>query len=371
MALKRWSRALPITAAVLLVGAAGCAPSSDPTIDEDAEETDDALRVCADGPTVQGIDVSYWQGNIDWSKVGASGVDFAIVRVSDGAVFKDPKFDANWQGAKSAGLVRGVYQFFRPDQDPTEQADLMLEALASDPIVDGDLAPVLDIETTGGLSKAKIRARMQVWLDRVEAATGRTPIVYTAAFMQDVVGTGFSHYPLWVANYTTSCPLVPTGWEDWSMWQYSESGKVAGIKGSVDRNVFNGTRDDLLAFATATGIPVDPPKDPNDPPSDPPANPDSPTGLSPADGASMPSGSVKLSCDGYQGADSYAFEIQLYSDSQKAWTPYYTYTTSTSQKTFWPAVTGAYRFRVRATTAEGTTPSSPYNAFSYNGAPLP
>src|SRR5689334_12438956 len=83
-------------------------------------------RVCAEGATTKGIDVSKWQGTINWSSVKAAGVAFAFIRLSDGANTKDAKFAANWAGAKSVGIIRGAYQFFRPAQSVTTQADMMI-----------------------------------------------------------------------------------------------------------------------------------------------------------------------------------------------------------------------------------------------------
>src|SRR5262245_53102110 len=104
-----------------------------------------AVRVCADGPTVAGIDVSYYQKDIDWTKVKAAGVDFAFIRVSDGLNFIDSKFSSNWPSARSAGIVRGAYQFFRPGLDPVAQANLLIERMG--PLEADDLPPVIDVET--------------------------------------------------------------------------------------------------------------------------------------------------------------------------------------------------------------------------------
>ena len=212
-----------------------------------------ALSVCAKGPTVPGIDVSYYQGNIDWAAVKKAGKVFAIARVSDGSGFIDPDFQKNWKGMKSAGLIRGVYQFFRPNQDPIAQADLLLSELKAGGGLDvADLQPVMDMEVSGGLGPAAIQANMQKWLTYVESKTGRKPIIYTAAFMSSNVGTGFVKYPLWVANYGVSCPTMPSNWTQWVMWQSGSTGSVAGIVGSVDVNVFNGTLSDLQKFIDPT-----------------------------------------------------------------------------------------------------------------------
>jgi GH25 family lysozyme M1 (1,4-beta-N-acetylmuramidase) len=222
--------------------------------DADTSGTGDGFgmlaRTCAAGTTTPGIDVSYYQGTINWSRVAGAGYKFAFIRVSDGTTFHDPKFASYWTGAKTAGLVRGAYQFFRPAQSATAQADLMIAAVGT--LGPGDLPPVIDVEVTQGLSAATIAARIRTWVDRVKAATGVDPIVYTGKyFWRDDVGgaTTFVDNPLWIAQYTTQCPDLPAPWGSWAFWQYSESGHVAGISGGVDMDRFNGSFADLQALA--------------------------------------------------------------------------------------------------------------------------
>ncbi len=206
-------------------------------------------RTCAAGTVVHGLDVSYYNGTVDWTRVANAGYGFAFVRVSDGTTFHDPKFDTYWAGAKNAGLVRGAYQFFRPAQSATAQADLMIAAVGTPG--PGDLPPVIDVEVTQGLSATTIAANVRTWVDRVKAATGVDPIVYTGKyFWRDDVGSpsSFANDPLWIAQYTSQCPDLPSPWGDWAFWQYSESGTVAGISGAVDLDEFNGSLAELQAF---------------------------------------------------------------------------------------------------------------------------
>ena len=211
-------------------------------------------RVCAAGTTTSGVDVSYHNGTIDWAQVKAAGNEFAFVRISDGTGFHDPQFATNWAGAKAAGLVRGIYQFFRPSQDVAAQADMVIAAVGTP--VPGDLPPVIDVEATGNLSPASVAAKVRSWVDRVKAATGIDPIVYTGKFFwRDEVGgpTSFAGNPLWIAQYTTLCPDLTSPWNTWAFWQYSETGKVPGISGGIDLDRFNGTLDELRALAGGGG----------------------------------------------------------------------------------------------------------------------
>ncbi len=211
-----------------------------------------AARVCAPGATTQGIDVSYYQGVIDWSRVKAAGNQFAFIRLSDGARFRDPKFASNWDGAKAAGVIRGAYQFFRPNQNIGAQADMMVKAIGR--YQPGDLPPVLDVEATGGLSASAIASRIKTWHDLVKTGTGATPIIYTGKyFWRDEVGGAktFSDNTLWIAQYTPKCPDLPMPWTRWTFWQNSDRGTVDGVRGEVDLNKFNGTLAELQAFAQA------------------------------------------------------------------------------------------------------------------------
>lgn len=211
-------------------------------------------EVCPDGEVTYGIDVSKWQGTIDWAAVAAAGVEYAFIRVSDGSTVIDEFFEVNWQQAKSNGIVVGAYQFFRPGQDPVAQADLLLSMMGT--LGPEDLPPVIDIEVTGGLSGAEVIASAQAWIDVVEADVGAAPLVYTAPGWWDSnVGLpALGTYPLWVASWGVTCPAVPTGWSDYIFHQFSATGTVSGISGDVDENYFNGSSVDLDAWTIGPSI---------------------------------------------------------------------------------------------------------------------
>lgn len=213
--------------------------------------------------TVPGIDVSYWNAGIDWPKVRATGQRFVFVKASEADYYRDSTFDDNWLGAKSAGLLRGAYHFFRCNVDAKKQADSFINYVKSFND-DGELAPVLDLETPDGQKKEKIILAVKTWLDRVETAFGRKPIIYSGQyFLQDYLseaGGGppawAKDYPLWLAQYPNnygegSQPFLPRGWFKWMFWQYSEKGRINGINANVDLNVFNGTLEDLYRFSNA------------------------------------------------------------------------------------------------------------------------
>lgn len=198
-----------------------------------------------------GIDISHHQGAIDWKKVAATGVAFAFAKASEGVNTKDETFAANFAAMKDNGILRGAYHFFHPCKDPDAQADNFLAVVQNlDP---GDLPPVLDVEIDEGKSAAEIIAGIQTWVGKVKAALGRTPVIYTSAFFWDTKVGGckdFSDCPLWVAHYTSEpAPNKPKGFDDFTFWQYSQQGNIAGIAGHVDMNRFSGSMEELKKLA--------------------------------------------------------------------------------------------------------------------------
>jgi lysozyme len=247
--------------AVIAATLAACAPGDGTTTPdgEDDSAIDDQIRICAGSTTVKGIDVSVHNSTIDWVKVKGTGRVFAVARVSDGASHLDTQFATNWAGMKSVGLVRGVYQYFRPSQDPTAQADLLLSKIGT--LGAGDLPPVIDVETADGVSTTKVVSAVKIWIDRIKAKTGVDPIVYSASgFWNTLPNTAqFASNILWVANYGATCPSVPSTWKKWSIWQYSETGSVSGVTGGIDLDVFNGSLADLQALTVTGTMPPPPP----------------------------------------------------------------------------------------------------------------
>jgi lysozyme len=200
---------------------------------------------------VDGIDVSYHQGWIDWAQVAAVGKRFAFVRSTAGTLTADSAYAANRYGARAAGLAVGSYHFANPDtafNDAGNEASWFLRNAA---IASGDLVPVLDLETANGLDPAALSAWVQTWLSQVTAATGVRPIIYTtpkfwSTSMADTDWFAKNGYSvLWIAHWTgSSQPWVPAGgWggNGWSFWQVSSTGTVPGISGAVDLDRFNGS----------------------------------------------------------------------------------------------------------------------------------
>jgi lysozyme len=197
--------------------------------------------------SIQGIDVSHFQGTIDWGQVAQDGKAFAFVKATEGLTYVDPQFQTNWAGAKAAGLLRGAYHFYVPGDDPRQQAEFFLDTVQPGP---GDLPPALDIEVTKGQSAGEIVQGLETWLSTVQQALGVTPLLYTGRTFWNSLGTKeFSGYPLWIAEYGVATPILPAGWTSWAFWQFSESGAAPGVTGSLDLDLFQGGIEDLRRLA--------------------------------------------------------------------------------------------------------------------------
>ena len=205
-----------------------------------------------------GIDLSHWQGSVNWSKVKGDNVSFAFMKATEGDFYTDPTLAKNWAGAEQVGIYRAAYHFARPSTAPgSAAAQARYFVSKAGHFADkGDLPPVLDLEASGGLSSSALRSWVSTWLTTTEQLTGRRPILYfSPSFWVDHMGnsTAFTKYPLWIAHYTTGAPTVPGGWPTWTFWQHTSSGSVDGIAGHVDMNSFNGTSKQLAALAQSTG----------------------------------------------------------------------------------------------------------------------
>ncbi len=215
--------------------------------------------------TIWGPDVSNYQhpfgAPIKWTSVRAQGARFAFVKMSESNSYVNPYARSDIQGALAAGLYVGIYHFARPRLPlSTAVSDAKLFASQIGNVrVAGYLPPVLDIETTGGLSAAHVTAWTRSFLTTLQTATGRPPMIYSGSwFWRGYMGNpkGFSQYPVWIADYAPS-HIGPTLFGDFgysSFWQYSDSAKVSGIADAVDSSWFHGSLTQLsqLAYVPTT-----------------------------------------------------------------------------------------------------------------------
>jgi GH25 family lysozyme M1 (1,4-beta-N-acetylmuramidase) len=224
------------------------------------------------GQRVLGIDVSQFQGTIDWPQVLASGRQFAFIRATHGSL-NDTKFSVNMPGAKQAGVLCGAYHFAVPvydsnygldGADPETEATRFLN-VARNYLTAGYLRPVLDLELGGGqvpVGATSLSAWANAWIESVKRQTGVEAIVYcNSNYAKNYLNSALASRTLWIANWTypsdpnTATPTGGTGiWSTWTFWQYSNSGNtsgnpsVGGISARVDLDVFNGTMAQLQTY---------------------------------------------------------------------------------------------------------------------------
>lgn len=191
---------------------------------------------------VTGVDVSHYQGVIDWDLLAADGHDFAFIKATEGKELKDKAFDANWYLAGLTGMRRGAYHFFRPEVAPDIQANNFFTSVTLSP---GDLPPVIDVEHRGKLSAVQLVSRVKQLSLIIEAHYGIKPIIYTGQnFYNRFLAGQFDDYPLWLARYDQNEPVTVCG-RTYNFWQYTDRGELPGVVGHIDRNVFTGTHLDL------------------------------------------------------------------------------------------------------------------------------
>ena len=186
---------------------------------------------------IQGIDISKWQGPIDWASVRGAGTQFAFIKATEGGDHVDERFRANWEGAAKAGVPRGAYHFVFWCRSAQDQVEWFKKNVPNDPTA---LPPVLDVEWNGHsqlcpkkLPKAQALAMMRYMLDEMERYTGKRPIIYTdITFHKDVLEDELLDYPHWVRS-TAAEPEQRFAKRKWMLWQFTSTGRVPGVRGDV------------------------------------------------------------------------------------------------------------------------------------------
>jgi lysozyme len=203
------------------------------------------------------LDVSRYQGQIDWTQVAPQPV-LVICKASEGVNYTDPDFQTYWNGLKITGIRRGSYHYFHADVDAGQQFTNYKNAItAAGGLIASDIAPVLDVEGLETQTPAVQKAAavgIKSWLDQAQAFSGKTPMIYTSkyqwGFVTDATGktpAWTSNYPLWVAWIPTNIDktgapagnAIPTGWNQWAIWQYANDGQITGINAPVDLDILS------------------------------------------------------------------------------------------------------------------------------------
>lgn len=200
-----------------------------------------------EGYEIQGIDISHYQGKIDWRELRTAMINkcpvrFVIIKATEGASIIDPTFKRNFYNAHDYGFIRGAYHFWSTKSPAKSQAQFFLDNVK---LTDGDLPPVLDVEHKRKDQPVdEFQREILSWLHTVEDHYHVKPIIYTnykfkIAYLND---KRFDSYPYWIAHYYVD----KMGYEgEWKFWQHTDAGQLPGIKGTVDLNIYNGSYYDL------------------------------------------------------------------------------------------------------------------------------
>jgi GH25 family lysozyme M1 (1,4-beta-N-acetylmuramidase) len=272
--------AVGLTAAATALGAADH-PERDFAGSGLAQRHVPALRT-ARPAGLPGLDVSSWQGNVDWAAVAANGARFAFVKATEGTTYVNPYFAQQYGGAYGVGLVRGAYHFALPDRSTGAAQAQWFVANGGAWSADGRTLPgALDIEynpygaTCYGLGQSSMVAWLASFVGEYQALTGRWPVVYsTTNWWQTCTGNyaGFgSTVPLWIACWCQTVGQLPAGWSTYAFWQWSNQ----QVDFPGDQDVFNGSQAQLVELATG-GLPPPPAPPPPPPPPQPPPPPPPP-----------------------------------------------------------------------------------------------
>jgi lysozyme len=225
--------------------------------------------------TANGIDVSHYQGLIDWNKVKADPKKYlyAIMKCTENIDYADPTTARNVAGADSVEIDNSVYHFWRALSTGKKQAEWFLKHLPKMP----KMPLVIDVEDSTNVPPdpspdfaRRCLVNIREMAIELEKAQGRRPIIYTGAWFWNRIANQYSirepdgtywwsKYDLWVASYTTNAPILPWGWTKWLLWQYSSKGVVSGINASCDLDYFNGDEIALKNFINAGVTPTVPP----------------------------------------------------------------------------------------------------------------
>lgn len=205
----------------------------------------------------KGIDVSEWQGDIDFKKVKETGIEIVYIRAGQGFGYEDAKFERNYKKAKENGLKVGAYHYVtaRNEEEARRQAKFFISLLSKKQI---DCKLAMDYEYFPGLSKTEINRVALTFLKEVEKLSGKKAIVYSDAYnANSTFSKEVAKYPLWIAQYGVQYPQNDGKWKYWEGFQYTSTGSVSGIEGNVDRDRY--TKDILLSESTEVA-PVEKPE---------------------------------------------------------------------------------------------------------------
>lgn len=198
---------------------------------------------------VMGVDVSHYQGEIDWNELSENKISFAFIKATEGSTHVDKNYASNREKIKATGIYAGFYHFFSFDSEPETQAENFITTVLKE---DGMLAPVVDIEFYGynevnRPNPMQVRKQLNVFLNKLEQHYKIKPIIYTTTKTYNYyIKDYYAEYPLWIRNVYYPPDFGTT--DDWTFWQYSDTGILSGYNGPekyIDLNVFRGNYEQL------------------------------------------------------------------------------------------------------------------------------
>lgn len=201
---------------------------------------------------VRGVDVSRYQGQIDWELLASNDISFAYIKATEGSSYVDSCFSYNYEEARKTSLRVGAYHFFSYDSDGQTQAEHYIAVVEK---TEGMLPPMIDLEFYGDKkqnppAQSQVRQELTVMLNRLEEYYGMKPIIYaTEKSYKLYLADAFQEYDIWIRNVITSPRL--SDHREWTFWQYTDRGKLEGYQGGekyIDMNVFHGSREDFLKY---------------------------------------------------------------------------------------------------------------------------
>lgn len=198
---------------------------------------------------VRGVDVSSYQGKIDWQVLAAQDIQFAYIKATEGSAYVDTKFAYNWENASASDLYIGAYHFFSYDSEGKTQAE---NFIANVPVRQNSLPPVVDVEFYGDKeknppAKEEVTRELQAMLDILEEHYGKRPIIYaTNKSYQMYIERDFDNYDIWIRDV-----IFKPSSDYWTFWQFTNRMKLDGYDGKekfIDMNVFRGTFDEFEKY---------------------------------------------------------------------------------------------------------------------------
>jgi len=208
-------------------------------------------RIFAAGYSVRGVDISSYQGDVDWTVLSSQDIDFAYIKATEGSSSVDSQFLRNWEGAVQTDLLIGAYHFVSFDSSGETQA-----AHVIDTVPDGATLPIaLDLEYYGEYfehppARERVDAVLMPLLEKLEEHYGAPPVIYATPEAYDrYLAGGYAEYPIWIRSIVLPARL--SDGREWTLWQYSNRDRLKGYDGVehyIDMNVFPGTREELAAL---------------------------------------------------------------------------------------------------------------------------